>query len=204
MSYPKTYRTVRRSAKPYLLTVEITNETLPESLDPDDVVIRIHAASVNYRDVAMLHEGGYPLSCNDREIQGKYCAAEIIVVGDAVKIFTLGDRVTVTPNLSFLTGEENDVESCALGSETAGAMREYAVYEEKYLVKLPLHLSWEEAATITGVDITAWVSLDGLKDIPKNATALLQGTGGVSVMFLLLCLESGIRPITTCRPCVPI
>jgi NADPH:quinone reductase-like Zn-dependent oxidoreductase len=57
MSYPKTYRAIRRTAKPYPLTIEFTNETLPESLGPNDVVIRIHAASLNYRDVAMLYEG---------------------------------------------------------------------------------------------------------------------------------------------------
>ena len=57
MSYPKIYRAIRRTAKPYPLAIEFTNETLPESLSPKDVVIRIHAASLNYRDVAMLYEG---------------------------------------------------------------------------------------------------------------------------------------------------
>jgi NADPH:quinone reductase-like Zn-dependent oxidoreductase len=57
MSYPKTYRALRRSAAPYPLTLEFTTESLPETLNPKDVVLRIHAASLNYRDVAMLREG---------------------------------------------------------------------------------------------------------------------------------------------------
>lgn len=83
-------------------------------------------------------------------------------------------------------------------------------------MKLPSHLSWEEvlfqgllslhkytiltcrqSATLAGVGTTAWNSFDGLKDLPKDATALLQGTGGVSVMALLICLAAGIRPIIT-------
>lgn len=57
MAYPKSYSAIRRTTKPYPLTIEFTTETLPETLGLDDVVIRIHAASLNYRDVAMLHQG---------------------------------------------------------------------------------------------------------------------------------------------------
>ncbi|KAJ4295012.1 hypothetical protein N0V90_007020 [Kalmusia sp. IMI 367209] len=163
MSYPKTYRAIRRTAKPYPLSIEFSTETLPEKLGPTEIIIRIHAASLNYRDVAMLREGGYPLPVEDRGIEGSCCAAEVISIGDAVKKFALGDHVAPTVNLNFLTGEERDA----------------------------------DAATITGVGITTWVSLDELKGVPKDATALLQGTGGVSIMALIVCLAAGIRPIIT-------
>jgi NADPH:quinone reductase-like Zn-dependent oxidoreductase len=54
-----------------------------------------------------------------------------------------------------------------------------------------------QAATIMGVGITAWVSLNELEHVPAGATALLQGTGGVSIMSLLVCLAAGITPIVT-------
>ncbi|KAJ4355362.1 uncharacterized protein N0V89_003378 [Didymosphaeria variabile] len=197
MAYPKTYRALRRSAKPYPLTLEYTTESLPETLGAHDVVLRIHAASLNYRDVAMLHEGKYPIPVNDAEVEGSCCAAEVVALGSSVTKFRIGDRVAPSVNLNFLTGEERDAEVCALGGDTPGVLREWAVFEERHLVKLPGHLSWEEAATIIGVGITAWVSLNELRNVPKGATALLQGTGGVSIMSLLVCLAAGITPIIT-------
>jgi NADPH:quinone reductase-like Zn-dependent oxidoreductase len=65
------------------------------------------------------------------------------------------------------------------------------------LVQLPEHLPWEEAATITVAGVTAWVSLDRLQGLTAGATALLQGTGGVSMFALLICLAAGIKPIIT-------
>lgn len=54
-----------------------------------------------------------------------------------------------------------------------------------------------QAAALPGVGITAWLSLNELNGLPSGATALLQGTGGVSIMSLLICLAAGIRPIIT-------
>ncbi|KAF2439082.1 NAD(P)-binding protein [Karstenula rhodostoma CBS 690.94] len=195
--YPKTYRAIRRSAKPYPLRLEFTTETLPETLAAKDVVLRIRAASLNYRDVAMLREGGYPIPVNDGEIQGSCCAAEVVAVGSSVTKFSIGDRVAPTANLNFLTGEEKDADVCALGGDAPGALREWAVFAEKHLVQLPGHVSWEEAATITGVGITAWNALNALEHVAPSATALLQGTGGVSIMSLLVCLAAGITPFVT-------
>ncbi|OAG03212.1 NAD(P)-binding protein [Paraphaeosphaeria sporulosa] len=145
----------------------------------------------------MLREGGYPIPVNEREIEGSCCAAEVVALGSSVTKFSIGERVAPTVNLNFLSGEERDADVCALGGDTAGVLREWAVFDEQHLVKLPGHVSWEEAATITGVGITAWVSLNGLEHVPEGATALLQGTGGVSIMSLLVCLAAGIRPIIT-------
>lgn len=85
---------------------------------------------------------------NANEIEGSCCAGEVVAIGDAVKKFALGDRVTPTTNLNFLTGEERDAEICALGGETPGVFREYAVFEEKHLARLPAHLSWEEVSIL--------------------------------------------------------
>jgi NADPH:quinone reductase-like Zn-dependent oxidoreductase len=50
MSYPKTYRAWRRGAKPYPLKLVLSTEALPDTLSANDVLIRIHAVSLNYRD----------------------------------------------------------------------------------------------------------------------------------------------------------
>ena len=86
----------------------------------------------------------YPVPVMERGIEGSCCAAEVVAVGDAVKIFAVGDHVTPTTNLNLLTGDERDAGFRALGGDVPGVLREYAVFEEKHLVLLPSHLSWEE------------------------------------------------------------
>ncbi|KAH7124670.1 hypothetical protein EDB81DRAFT_664570 [Dactylonectria macrodidyma] len=95
-----------------------------------------------------------------------------------------------------LTGDEN-TQPHALGGEASGVLRKYAVFEDKPLVQLPKHLSWEEAATITCAGVTAWTSLNSPVLVRRPTSALLQGTGGVSMFALLICKAAGIQPIIT-------
>ncbi|KAF1847015.1 NAD(P)-binding protein [Cucurbitaria berberidis CBS 394.84] len=197
MSYPNTYRAWRRTIPPYPLQIVSSNETLPEQLGELDVLIRIHAVSLNYRDVGMLRENGYPVPVEAGGISASDCAAEVVAIGSAVRGFVIGDHVAPTVDLLNLTGDERTMEQIALGGDGPGTLREYAVFEEKVLVKLPKHLSWEEASIVPSVGITSWVTLDSLKNLKKDTTILLQGTGGVSMFTLLIALATGIKPIIT-------
>ncbi|KAK4235179.1 hypothetical protein C8A03DRAFT_18046 [Achaetomium macrosporum] len=194
MPIPETYKAFRRTTGNFPRTIIPTTEQLPRKLGSHDVLLKIRTVSLNYRDPLMLR-GLYPASVIDRGIPCSDAAAEVAAIGSAVKDFAIGDRVSVTIDLSNLTGDE-DEPAVALGSDADGVLREYAIFEDRYLVHLPKHLSWEEASTITVAGVTAWNALDGLK--AANArSALLQGTGGVSVFALQICLAAGIRPIIT-------
>jgi NADPH:quinone reductase-like Zn-dependent oxidoreductase len=144
MSYPATYRAWRRSTTPYPRHLVLSTETLPEKLEAKDVAIHIRAVALNYRDHAMLEEGKYPVPVEDEGISASDCAAEVVAVGDNVTKFKVGDCVAPTIDLLSLTGDERELEDKALGGIGPGTLREYAVFEEKYLVKLPAHLSWVE------------------------------------------------------------
>ncbi|KAF2272011.1 NAD(P)-binding protein [Westerdykella ornata] len=194
---PSTTRTYRRTAPPYPLTIVPSTEPLPQSLDPHSLLLRIHAVSLNYRDIAMLQENGYPVPVLAGGIPASDCAAEVVAVGEKVSKFQVGDRVAPTFDLACLTGEERGLEMRALGGEVEGVLREWVVLEEEVLVRLPGGVSWEEASTIACAGVTAWSALGGLRDVRKDAVALLQGTGGVSMFALLLCLAAGIKPIIT-------
>ena len=61
MSCPKTYRAWRRTTDPYPHTIKLSTEPLPEELGSNEVLVRVHAVGLNYRDVAMLQEGKYPV-----------------------------------------------------------------------------------------------------------------------------------------------
>ncbi|KAK3987122.1 putative alcohol dehydrogenase [Cladorrhinum sp. PSN332] len=194
MPIPKTYKAFRRTTGDLPRTIIPSTEQLPRELGPHDVLLKIHAVALNFRDVGMLH-GRYPVDVIERGIPCSDAAAEVAAIGSAVEDFAIGDRVSVIFDLGNLTGFD-DEPTRALGGDVNGVLGEYAIFEDKYIVQLPKHLSWEEAATIACAGVTAWSALDGLK-AANPESALLQGTGGVSLFALLICLAAGIRPIIT-------
>ncbi|CAG8134718.1 unnamed protein product [Penicillium nalgiovense] len=191
MSLPRTYKAFRHSVGNTPKTLDAVTEELPSSLKPSEVLIRVHAVSLNYRDVAMMH-GTYPVQVIERCIPASDCAAEVVGIGSEVHDFQIGDRVAPIFDLNNIDGTEE--ETSVLGGDVNGVLREYAVFDRNVLFHLPKHLSWEEAACITCAGVTAWNALE----MPRSkGTALLQGTGGVSMFGLLICLAAGIRPIIT-------
>ncbi|OBT74003.1 hypothetical protein VF21_05976 [Pseudogymnoascus sp. 05NY08] len=190
MAIPQSYKAFRRGTGTSPTTLESVTEEVP-SLKPNDVLIRIHAVSLNYRDVVMMH-GKYPLPVIDHGVPASDCAAGVVAIGPEVNGFAIRDRVAPIFNLKSLDGTED--ESLLLGGDVDGVLRQYAVFDQNLLFHLPNHLSWEEAACITCAGTTAWNAIG----MPQSKrTALLQGTGGVSMFGLLLCLNAGIRPIIT-------
>jgi NADPH:quinone reductase-like Zn-dependent oxidoreductase len=142
MPLPETYRAFRRTTGDLPRTIELSTENIPRELGPDDVLIKIHAVSLNFRDVAMLN-GRYPMEAEERGIPCSDAAAEVVAIGSAVKDFSTGDHVSIIFDLNNITGYE-DKSHCSLGSDTAGVLREYAIYQDKHLVHLPKYLPWEE------------------------------------------------------------
>ncbi|KAJ5771112.1 uncharacterized protein N7511_003163 [Penicillium nucicola] len=191
MTLPQTYKAFRHSKGNTPTRLELVTEEVPSTLKPSEVLIRIHAVSLNYRDVAIMH-GKYPPKVIKQGIPTSDCAAEVVKLGSEVHDFQIGDRVAPIFDLNNIDGTEEDV--AVLGGDVDGVLREYAVFDRNVLFHLPEHLSWEEAACITCAGTTSWNALD----MPRsNGTALLQGTGGVSMFSLLICLGAGIRPIIT-------
>ncbi|PNP79498.1 hypothetical protein FNYG_07114 [Fusarium nygamai] len=188
MSMPETYRAFRRTRGDLPRTIKLSTENVPGELGPNDVLIKIHAVSLNFRDVAMLN-GRYPMQVEERGIPCSDASAEVVAIGSTVREFATGDHVSVIFDLNNMTAYE-DKSHYSLGGDTAG-VREYAIYQDKYLVHLPKYLPWEEAATITCAGVTAWNSLNGL------TTASKARTGGVSMFALLICIAAGIQPIIT-------
>lgn len=146
MSYPKTVHSWRRTTPPYPLSVVQSSETLPETLGPHDVVIRIKAVSLNYRDIAMLREGAYPALIDAGGISASDAAGEVVALGPEAVKFEIGDRVAPTIVQPAPPGKEHDIDSTTLGGDGPGVLTEYAVFNEDYLVKLPSHLSWKEVS----------------------------------------------------------
>ncbi|KAJ7251726.1 chaperonin 10-like protein [Mycena rebaudengoi] len=186
---PDTYQAFRRTAGALPLTFEKTTENIP-TLAPNDVLIRIHAVSLNFRDIAML-DGRYPAPSQERGIAASDCAAVVVAVGDGAAKefgFEIGEHVAPIFNLASLTGEEDHVR--ALGGDSPGVLREYAVFEGRHLVRLPKDMSWEEASTIACAGVTAWTAL-------SMPTPAIKGGKRCAIFALLICLAADIHPIIT-------
>lgn len=148
MSYPSTYSAWRRSGlkgtKEQPLTIYRTyDEQLPSTLSPNEVLIKIHAISLNYREIAMLI-GTYPMDIADKGIPCSDAAAEVVATGSSVSYFSVGDRVCPNTSVGPTFEGGSDGASVGLGTNAEGVLREYAVFDEQHLVKMPDHMSWEE------------------------------------------------------------
>ena len=164
---------------------------------PNEVLIRIRATSLNYRDqmvVAGKYFGGpvtrdlIPLSDG---------AGEVTAIGPAVTRFKTGDRVCGTFFQSWIAGPMTERHP-ALGSPLDGTLTEYIALHEDGVVAMPKSLSFEEAATLPCAAVTAWNALMASgKPVKPGDTVLCLGTGGVSMIGLLFARAAGARVIVT-------
>lgn len=157
---------------------------------PRQVLVRIRAASLNFRDLAIV-AGKYFRGAVDRDtIPLSDGAGEVVAVGSEVTAFAVGDRVTAT----FAQGRP----PAALGSPLDGMLAELNVFDEDGLLKLPPHLSFEEAATLPCAGVTVWNALmHGPRSLRPGETVVTLGTGGVSIFALQIAKMAGARVIIT-------
>jgi NADPH:quinone reductase-like Zn-dependent oxidoreductase len=165
---------------------------------PREVLVRVHATSLNRRDVLML-KGQYGLS---GDVAGTIPlsdgAGEVIAVGAEVERFRVGDRVAGIFFEHWLDGRRTaDGLASARGGSAGGMLAEVVVSDEQSLVAIPAHLSYEEAATLPCAGVTAWVGLFKDRPLQPQDFVLLEGTGGVSMFGLLFAAAAGARPIIT-------
>ena len=164
---------------------------------PSEILLRVLATSLNYRDLMVLKGGGrgptrlgiVPLSDG---------AGEVAAVGERVSRVAVGDRVIACFHPRWIGGPISaDYLTDRLGGNMDGMLAEYAVVSEEAIVSLPGHLSFEEGATLPCAAVTAWVALTGHRRVTAGDTVLTQGSGGVSIFALQLAQLLGARVIAT-------
>ncbi|HTC86758.1 MAG TPA: NAD(P)-dependent alcohol dehydrogenase [Bryobacteraceae bacterium] len=164
---------------------------------PRQVLIRVRATSLNYRD-QMVVTGKYfggPVTRNLIPLSDG--AGEVAGVGPGVTRFKTGDRVIGTFFQSWISGPMTERHP-ALGSPLDGTLAEYIVLHEDGVVPKPNTISFEQAATLPCAAVTAWNALmvSG-KPVKPGDTVLCLGTGGVSMAGLLFAKAAGARVIIT-------
>ena len=161
------------------------------------IIVKVRAASLNYRDLIVM-QGAYgkvllpliPLSDG---------AGEVVAVGDGVTRWQPGDRIAGTFFSDWLAGPvtAESTKTALGGGSTNGMLAEFVALSEHGAVRIPEHLSFEEAATLPCAAVTAWNSLVDQGRLKAGETVVLLGTGGVSLFGLQIAKLHGARAIIT-------
>jgi NADPH:quinone reductase-like Zn-dependent oxidoreductase len=156
------------------------------------VLIRVRAISLNYRDLLMV-KGLYSPKMKLPRIPCSDGAGEVAAVGEGVTEWQPGDRVAGIFMQNWLDGPPTRAKSMgALGGDIDGMLADSVVLNDTGLVRMPSHLSFEEAATLPCAAVTAWNAL-AAGDVKPGSTVLIQGTGGVSIFALQFARLMGAR-----------
>ena len=161
-----------------------------------DIIVRVRATSINKRDVSILN-GTYPLPARLGVIPLSDGAGEVVATGERVKRFQIGDRVAGNYFARWRRGPIDYDVFEQLGCALDGMLTEFALLDEEWAVKVPDHLSWEEAATLPCAGVTAWNSIVGPEPAIAGQTVLTLGSGGVSLFALQFAKALGARVIVT-------
>ncbi len=194
---PDTRKLARLVSRGDTLALELGESPMPQP-GPGEVLVRIEAASLNYRDLMVLG-GHYPLAARPGLIPVSDGAGTIAAVGAEAGRWRVGDRVAPTFFRDWTGGpyHRSHMPATRGAGEMDGVLGEYLAAPEHSLVAVPDGLTSEEAATLPCAAVTAWHALMVRGHLKAGDTVLVQGTGGVAVFGLQLATALGARVIVT-------
>jgi NADPH:quinone reductase-like Zn-dependent oxidoreductase len=156
---------------------------VPEpAVGDNDVLVEIHAASVNLLD-SKVRDGEFKLILPYRPpfVAGHDVAGTVIRVGAKVRRFKSGDEVYARPR-----------------DGRVGTFAEYIAIDAGDVALKPKNLSMEEAASIPLVGLTAWQALVEGAELKKGQKVFIQaGSGGVGTFAIQLAKHLGANVATT-------
>ena len=187
---------------------ELTEPTGPRALvlsdrpdpqpGPGDVLVRVEAISLNYRDLLMVR-GHYSRRMPARMVPCSDAAGTVIATGAGVRDVAIGDRVTSAFAPGWAAGQFSLAAArSALGAgTTAGCLADHLLLPAHAVVPVPSPLSMHEAATLPCAALTAWHALFEEAPIRPGDSVLTLGSGGVSVFAMQFARAAGARVVAT-------
>lgn len=162
-----------------------------------EILLKIRAASLNYRDLAVLTQNYYP-NLLPPFVPGSDACGEVVEVGQDVDRWRVGDRVTPTYTQGWHDGLPTPEMRAkrTLGVPLEGVLQDYLVVPAEDVVAAPAALSDVEASTLPIAGLTAWNALSEAGVKPGD-TVLVQGTGGVALFALQFAKAAGATVVIT-------
>lgn len=164
------------------------------------VLVRMKAVSLNYRDLLMVNGmyGRGSASTTDVITPFSDGCGVVEAVGEGVTRFKPGDRVATMFFQGWISGPPTlEKAMTALGFPIPGAGAELQTFSQEGLSKVPEFLTDQEVATLPCAALTAWRALFEDAKLQPGDTVVLQGTGGVSVFGLQFAHAAGYRTLIT-------
>jgi NADPH:quinone reductase-like Zn-dependent oxidoreductase len=166
---------------------------------PYDVVLKMRAAALNYRDLAIAR-GHYHIGVSAPLIPLSDGAGEVIALGSKVRRVRIGDLACPVYLPDWIEGPVGPrVARRRLGGPSDGVLSELMCLNEDDLVRAPAHLEAAEAACLPVTAVTAWHFLYEVGTIAPGETVLVQGSGGVSTAAIQLAHAGGARVVAVIR-----
>lgn len=166
---------------------------------PGEVLIRVRACSLNYRDQAIV-TGNYfggKVACDQVPLSDG--AGEVVALGEGVSGFAVGDRVAGAFFMNWADGPPNAQAGPALGAPPApGMLQDLVALPASAVVRLAASLSFAEAACLPCAGVTAWHAvMEGPRAVGPGRSVLVLGTGGVSLLALQIAKAAGATVVAT-------
>lgn len=162
---------------------------------PGEVLVRMHASSLNYHDYVVAIGG---IKTEDRRILMSDGAGEVVAVGDGVERFAVGDAVISTFFPHWEDGPITPEKRRGVPGDGADGMAaEYVAGRESAFTRAPRGYSMAQAATLTCAALTAWRALMVEARIKPGDVVLTQGSGGVSLFALQFAKAAGATVVAT-------
>ncbi|KAH7317174.1 chaperonin 10-like protein [Stachybotrys elegans] len=180
-------------------SLEFQPEAPVPSIGDREVLVRFHAASLNFRDV-LIAKGQYPFPTRDGLVPVADGAGVVAAVGSRVSRFQVGDRVAGLFHQDHIAGPfDASYLRSSLGGYVDGTLRQYGAFHEQGLVRVPANLSLTEAASLPCAALTAWSALypDEGRSVRAGDTVLTEGSGGVSTFAIMFAKAAGAKVIAT-------
>src|SRR5688572_11018400 len=143
---------------------------------PNEVLMRIEAVSLNFRDRAFV-DGLLDPGISLPRIPLTDGAGVVEEIGTQATRWKKGDRVMNSFYQKWISGKRNaQLASYQTGLATEGVLSEFTCIPEGSLVRVPDHMSSEEASTLPIAGVTAWRALFELAGLKPGQTLVTQGT----------------------------
>jgi NADPH:quinone reductase-like Zn-dependent oxidoreductase len=177
--------------------LSIIEAPMPEP-QAGEVVVRLEAASLNYRDI-LVRSGQSASGGTDPVVPLSDGAGVISALGSDVTGWKIGDRVALTFFREWEDGPfEMRYHQAARGGSCDGVLSEWVVAPSHSIVRLPASYSTTEGATLPCAAVTAWHALmERGRPVGPGDKVLCLGTGGVSIFALQIALAAGAEVIVT-------
>jgi len=169
-----------------------------------DVLVRVRAVALNHLDL-WVRSGLPGRSVAFPHIPGSDISGEVAAVGAAVKDVRVGDRVLLAPGVSCgqceecIAGRDNFcVDYVLFGRQIHGGYAEFVRSPSVNVIPIPRNLSFEEAAAVPLVFLTAWHMLLGRAQLRPGEDVLVIAAGsGVGSAAIQIAKATGARVIAT-------